>query len=447
MTGRGCGVRPQRIRHGFLFRGVGLAKCHKVRVCEMHGRCLSCQILMRDPEFSLPHSSWMKCFIWLIVLLSVGYGGWRWYRGRGIAEHSTTGTISRRHIGPAAVSVETARLMDFEEWTTVSGTFTPLNVVTIRSRVDGQLMKVNFTEGSLVKEGDLLAEIDPRPYQVQLEQATGQDGRDRALLQNAKEDLKRYQTLLSQDSIAKQQVDTQASLVSQYEAAITADAASIDAAKLQLSFTNIIAPLSGRVGLRQVDPGNQVHASDPGGLVTITRVDPMGLLFSVPQQLVPALTAYLASKTPVPVEALSADQNQVLASGKLLTSDNQIDLTTGTLKLKAEFPNPKGTLFPNQFVNVRVRVSVAPKSVVVPAGAIQESSKEQFVYIANPNHTVTYRKVEVGATFQEITRVISGLKVGDKVVTAGTDRLRDGAKIEVIRKDNGAAEKPTHNTK
>lgn len=394
---------------------------------------------MIESAFPPNRPSRLTPVIWTIVLLAAGYGGWKWFQSGSINPVSATGPVPRGAMGPTAVSVAEAREMDFEEWATVSGTFTPLDVVTVRSRVDGQLMKVNFTEGSTVKEGDLLAEIDPRPYQVELDQATGQEARDQALLKNARADLERYETLLKQDSIAKQQVDAQASLVSQYEAATAADAATIAAAKLKLEFTRITAPLAGRVGLRQVDPGNQVRASDAAGLVTITRMDPMGLMFSVPQELVPELIANLNAKTPVPVEAMAADQKTVLTKGRLLTSDNQIDTASGTLKLKAEFPNPEGTLFPNQFVNVRLRVAVAPKSCVVPAAAVQESSRGRFVYLANPDGTVSFRKVEVGPTFRELTRVLSGLQPGDQVVTAGTDRLRDGAKVEIVQPETETA--------
>lgn len=330
---------------------------------------------------------------------------------------------------PITISIATANETDFEEWTTVSGTVTPLDQVTVRTRVDGELMELHFSEGSLVKEGDVLAEIDPRPFQVILDQANGQKARDEALLENARADQSRYEILLKQDSIARQQVDSQVSLVHQYEAAIVSDAAQIAAAQLNLDYTRITAPLSGRVGLRQIDPGNLVHASDASGLVSITRIDPMGVLFSVPQELVNTLTEDLQSKTEVPVEAFFSDQSAVIAKGALLTSDNQIDTVSGTLKLKAVFPNADGKLFPNQFVNVRVRIHVIPKSVVVPAEAVQESSHGRFVYIVKPDDTVSLQNVETGATYREMTRIASGVNVGDLVVTAGVDRLRDGAKI------------------
>jgi len=378
-------------------------------------------------------SSFLKTLIWLLILGGVGWGCYWAYQKYGPPPRTDTaaGGSRRGAGGPVTVAAEASKEMDFEEWSTVSGTVTPLDVVTVRSRVDGQLMKLNFSEGAMVKEGDMLAEIDPRPYQVALDQANGQKARDQALLENARADLERYKTLLKQDSIAKQQVDTQESLVNQYKAAIESDNAAAAASQLQLDFTKVTAPLTGRVGLRQVDPGNLIHASDATGLVTITRMDPMGIIFSVPQELVPPLMAYLTAKTEVPVEALAADQRSVLATGKLLTSDNQIDTTSGTLKLKAEFPNKDSKLFPNQFVNVRVRVSVEPKSVVVPAGAVQESSKGRFVYVVSADKTIAQKVVEVGATYREQTRIIKGLTTGEMVVTQGQDRLRDGAKVEM----------------
>lgn len=346
-----------------------------------------------------------------------------------------TGPAGRRPTGPIAVTVAAAEKTNFEEWSTVSGTVTPLAVVTVRSRVDGELQKVHFEEGQMVKEGDLLAQIDPRPYQVELDKAEGQLSRDQALLENAQADLKRYSTLLAQDSIARQQVDSQESLVRQYQAAIEQDRAAVAAAKLQLDFTRVVAPLTGRVGLRQVDAGNLIRASDANGLVTITRMDPMGLNFSIPQEIVPAIIKRQRAGEQIPVEALGPDQKTVIATGKLLATDNQIDLTSGTLKLRAEFPNADGSLFPNRFVTVRIRVNTIPNAIAVPAVAVQQSSKGRFVYVVKEDSSVTYRAVEAGPTFLEKTQVLTGLEVGERVVTQGVDRLREGSKVEVIDRE------------
>ncbi|RYD26722.1 MAG: MdtA/MuxA family multidrug efflux RND transporter periplasmic adaptor subunit, partial [Verrucomicrobiaceae bacterium] len=373
--------------------------------------------------------------IGLLILAGVVYGGWVVYKRTTPAEGEGPGGGGggrRGAGGPSTVTAVEAKEMDFEEWTTVSGTVTPLNVVTVRSRVDGQLMQLHFSEGAMVKEGDLLAEIDPRPFQVQLDQAVGQKSRNEALLENALADQDRYQKLLKQDSIARQQVDAQASLVSQYKAAIVSDTATVAAAQLQLDYTKITAPLSGRAGLRQVDPGNLIRSSDASGLVSITQMDPMGMVFSVPQTLVPLLVGHLTDGTEVPVEALGQDLRAVLAKGKLLTSDNEIDTASGTLRLKAEFPNADSRLFPNQFVNVRIRVRVMPKSVTVPATAVQESSRGRFVYVVQSDNTVVFTSVESGATYRELTRIAKGLKPGDKVVTSGLDRLRDGSTVVVV---------------
>lgn len=383
----------------------------------------------------------LKTLILLVLLAGLAWGVWIFYRNHHQKEAGAAAGVpggGRRGMsGPVTVATEMSREMDFEEWVTVSGTVTPLDSVVVRSRVDGQLMALHFQEGAFVKEGDLLAEIDPRTYQVQLDEAGGQRTRDEALLKNALADQERYEKLLKQDSIAKQQVDAQASLVNQYRAAVESDAAAVAAAQLQLDFTRISAPLSGRVGLRQIDPGNLIRASDANGLVSITRMDPMGLVFAVPQNLVATLMTDLRSGTAVRVEALAPDQTTVLAKGKLLTGDNEIDAASGTLRLKAEFPNADGKLFPNQFVNVRVRISVTPKSVVVPAVAVQESSRGRFVYTVADDSTVAFTLVEAGATYREVTRILSGLKPGEKVVTSGLDRLRDGSKITL------AVEPPT----
>jgi multidrug efflux system membrane fusion protein len=334
--------------------------------------------------------------------------------------------------GPIPVSADEVKMEDFEEWVNLSGTVTPLNVVTVRSRVDGELKKVHFTEGQMVKAGDLLAEIDARPFQVALDQAKGQMARDNALLENSRADLARYEALLKQDSIARQQVDTQASLVRQYEAALTSDNAAIASAELQLSYTQILAPITGRVGLRQIDSGNMIRSSDANGLVIITQMDPMGLVCSIPQERVAAVRKRLAGSAAVSVEAVDKEMNATLAKGRLLTTDNQIDLTSGTLKLKAELPNVDGALFPNQFVITRLLVDTQPKATVAPATAIQRGAKGAYAYVVNDDATVTLRNVVTGAMHGDRMLIREGLKPGEKVVTQGVDRLRDGAKVEVI---------------
>jgi multidrug efflux system membrane fusion protein len=338
--------------------------------------------------------------------------------------------------------VEEVKKEDFEEWLSISGTVTPLNVVIIRSRVDGELKEVHFTEGQTVTAGGKIADIDPRPFQVALDAANAQLARDQALLDNAHADLKRYDTLLKKDSIAKQQVDTQASLVKQYDAALLSDRAAIASAELQVSYTEIKTPITGRAGLRQIDAGNMIHASDTNGLVIITQMDPMGLEFSIPQERVAAVRRHLAGKKEVPVEVLDKQMNVSLGRGKLVTTDNQIDLTSGTLKVKAELPNPEGKLFPNQFVITKLLVDMQPGATVAPVTAIQRGAKGGYAYVLNEDSTVTLRNVVTGATHGERILISDGLKPGEKVVTQGVDRLRDGGKVEVIAPGPPSPDRP-----
>ena len=329
------------------------------------------------------------------------------------------------------VSVSTAERRDMPYYLTGLGSVTAFYTVTVKSRVDGELVQVNFKEGQFVNKGELLAVIDPRPYQVVLDQAQGTLFRDQALLKDAKLNYERFKNLLQvSGAMSQQQVDTQASLVDQLEGTVRNDQAAIDNAKLNLLYCHITSPISGRVGLRQVDPGNMIHATDTNGLLVITQLQPIAVLFTLPEDNLPAVSQHMARGT-LTVDAYSRDDQTKLDTGKLETIDNQIDQTTGTGRLKAVFDNKGNALWPNQFVNIRLLLEVRKDSTVIPAAAIQRGPQGTYVFIAKPDNTADIRPVTVAFTQDNLANISSGLSPSEVVVTDGQDKLQAGSKIEV----------------
>jgi multidrug efflux system membrane fusion protein len=383
-----------------------------------------------------------RLFAWIVVLLIVAGIAWLVLRPKIGADQNGHPRAGARHRGAGAmaamaepavpVRVYAAATKDVDISLPALGTVTAYNTVTVRSRVDGELVQVNFQEGQHVKAGDVLAQIDPRPFNVQLQQALGTQQQNQAQLENARRDLARYQTLYKQDSIAKQQVDTQAALVRQFEGTLKTDQAAVDNARLQLTFARITAPISGRLGLRQVDPGNLVSSSDTNGLVVITQTQPIAVIFTLPETQLPEVREQLRAGRTLRVDAYDRANTKRLATGVLETLDNQIDVTTGTVKLKARFDNADDALFPNQFVNVQLLVETRKGMTVIPNGAVQRGSQGPFVFVAEPDNTVSVRQLKLGPVSGELVVVNDGVKPGDRVVVEGTDRLRAGAKVEVV---------------
>lgn len=325
------------------------------------------------------------------------------------------------------------------------GTVTSLASITVRTQISGQLTEVAFKEGQIVQKGDFLAQIDARPYETSLEQAQGALQRDQALLKEAELNLARYQKLVAQDSLSKQQLDTQASLVQQYQGNVQTDQGQIDSAKLNITYCHITAPITGRVGLRQVDPGNYVQTSDTGGLVTLTQIEPISVLFTVPEDDLPLVMQRIKDGADLQVTAYNRTQSTKLAVGKLVATDSQIDPSTGTLKLRAIFDNQDNTLFPQQFVNAELLVDTLRDVIVAPSAAVQQGTPGTFVYLVKNDNSVTVHTIKTGPSQGAQVAVLDGLTEGDKVVVDGTDKLREGSKITLPNESNAFPTPPTTN--
>jgi multidrug efflux system membrane fusion protein len=393
----------------------------------------------RDSSAAQPAKS--RWWLWIVVLAVVALGIW-YYRGTHSASEAggpASGGGAANAKGPGGfpdfanmtvpVVVASAQKGDLPVYLIGLGSVTAYNTVTVRSRVDGQIVKVNFTEGQFVHEGDDLIEIDPRPYQVMLEQAEGQLAKDEAQLKDVQVDFDRYTQLYNEGVVPKQQVDTQQAQVGQFQGAIKADKATIDNAKLQLTYAHITAPISGRVGLRLVDQGNIVHATDTTGLLVITQLQPISVIFTLPQDQLQQVLGKLRGGGQLPVQAYDRDDTTKIADGKLATIDNTIDPTTGTYKLKSIFSNENNALFPNQFVNVHMLVDTKRNVVIVPAAAIQRGPQGTYVYVVAGGATAKIRSVTIAQATGGSVGIGSGLSAGDVVIIDGADKLQDGSKV------------------
>jgi multidrug efflux system membrane fusion protein len=394
------------------------------------------------PSTARPVQKKSYWWVWVLLLCLAGGAAYRWYprTTEGQASSGKDGKGDKGAGRAVPVVASTSRRGDMPVYLQGLGSVTAFNTVTVRSRVDGQIMKIAFTEGQLVKENDLLVEIDPRPFQVMLEQAEGQKARDVALLDNANIDLERYKVLFKQEAIPKQQLDTQIALVAQDTAVIKSDQAAIDNAKLQLVYSKITSPLTGRIGLRLVDQGNVIHATDVNGLVVITQLQPIAVIFNIAEDSLPAVRKKMATES-LRIDAYDRDLKKKLAQGKLLTIDNQIDQSTGTVRFKGEFANEDNTLFPNQFVNAQLLLDVRRNTVIIPTSAIQHNGPAAFVYVVKADNTAEVRTIVSTLSEGDEASVDTGLEPGENVVIDGVDKLQQGTKVTMRLGDSSPARK------
>jgi multidrug efflux system membrane fusion protein len=372
------------------------------------------------------HAKARRRWPWLLVVVLVLVGGgcaWFLFKRPALAQSTAN---APRSPPPLGVTTATASRGNIGVHLDALGTVTPVAMVTLKTRVDGQLMSVNYREGQMVQQGDVLVDIDPRPFQVQLTEAEGQYERDQALLKDARVELDRYRRLFARDAIPKQTLDVQVATVHQFEGTVKNDRGLVDAAKLQLVYCRITSPVSGRVGLRLVDPGNIVHATDTTGLLVITQLQPITVVFSVAEDYLPQIQQQLTLGHRLAVDAFDRAKQKRIAAGELLTFDNQIDTTTGTVKLKAVFPNDDGALFPNQFVNARLLVDVHQGATLVPAAAVQRNTQGAFVYLVKPDHTVAIQAVSVGTVDGDVAEIVKGLEPGAVIAVDNFDKLQEG---------------------
>ena len=370
-----------------------------------------------------------KLIVGLIVLIGLAAGGYWAYRSQYATQPASTAQRTVPQGAPQSVGAATVGQGDIRVIVNGLGTVTPIATVTVQTQINGQLLEVGFTEGQLVKKGDFLAQIDPRPYQLQQAQFEGQLAHDQGLLAQSQVDLARYQKLAEQNSIARQQYEDQVYIVQQNEGTVKLDQAQIDQQKLNIIYCRIVSPVTGRIGLRLVDPGNYIQTTVTTGIAVVTQMQPITVIFPIPEDDLPDILPQLNAGTPLEVFAYDRANVKMLATGHVTALDSQIDTTTGTVKVRAQFDNADNALFPNQFVNAQLLVKTLHNVVTVPTAAIQRGAPGTYVYVVNADNTVSVRPIKTGPTDGPIAAVESGLAVGDRVVVDGTDRLRDGARV------------------